>query len=176
MLVGGAVPGDVDGGGACREGDGEEAVVALEVGWEFGGVAGDAPVGEVAEVEDEGFGLREVESEVCRCVGGESVGGWVVGVVGGVGGGGVGGGIGSEGLWVGGEPVGWVVGAEGVVVGEVGGVFVGGSDAVVSGEGLCDGGGGVGWVAGLAVEVDAEEGEGERGQKDGGRREDSSRG
>jgi len=62
LLVKGALPGDVDGGETGGDGDGEEAVVALEVrerseeaaSW---AARSDLPVGIVAEVEDERFGF-----------------------------------------------------------------------------------------------------------------------
>ena len=104
--------GDVDGGGAGGDGEGDEAVVSLEVIGDESSVERDAPGGIVAEIEDEVFGCGGVRSEVSGCRAGAGVGG-------------------GFGVGVGGEPVRGIGGGEGVVVGGDGGVFVGGLGALV---------------------------------------------
>ena len=53
QLIGGMMPGDVDGGGACGEWDDDEAVGAVQALGLRNEVSGDAPVGVVLEVEDQ---------------------------------------------------------------------------------------------------------------------------
>ena len=111
-LVRGMSVGDVYGRWASGDGDGDEAVVSLcELG-DGSLVKGHAPVGIVAEIEDEGLWSGGVECEVSGRVAGLCVErGCIVGILR--------------------EPVGWVVVGEGVVVGGGGGVLVGGVGALV---------------------------------------------
>jgi hypothetical protein len=55
---------DVDGRGAGGDGEGDEAVVSLEVIGDESSVECDAPGGVVAEIEDDVFGCGCVRSEV----------------------------------------------------------------------------------------------------------------
>jgi len=121
---------DVDGGGAGREVEGDEAVVSLEAIGDRGSVELDAPGGVVAEIEDEIFGFGGVEGEACGCWAGDGVGG-------------------GFGVGVGCEPVGWVGGGERIVVGVGWGVLVGGFGALVGLEEGEAGLYGVFFVAGL---------------------------
>ena len=171
LLVGGAAPRDVDGALAAGQLHGDEAVISRGAwivldGHRVGAHPSDVPVGVGAEVEDEDFGLWEVEGEVRGGVRGDGLverDGVVVGVDVGIEFGGGGEGVGRGGVGVGAraEPVAGVVGAEDVVVGVAGRVLVGGGDAVMGSEMLRDGGGAVVGAAGLGVEVEGEEAQGE---------------
>ena len=149
-MIGQAGGGDVDLGGAGRDGDGDEAVFAGLTGGDGGVVEVEGPSGVVAAVEDEGLGDGGCDGEVLRGGAGLGVGG--------------GGGDGVEG-----EPVGRVGEGEGVVVGGDGGVLVGGFGAGGGVELGHAGWDGVFFVAGLVEEAIGRVGEGcDEGESDGG--------
>src|SRR5580698_8834032 len=99
------MPGDVNGGGAAGEGDGKESIIALEVRWKLCAVAGETPVREVAQVEDECLRLREIQDEMPLSLGRYRLFDRKLAGEGRVGCGGVGDCAGSEARRVGGEPV-----------------------------------------------------------------------
>ena len=153
-LCGGCVLCEAEVLGAGGEGQGEEAVGAVEMvracRRESYAVAFDLPGGVVAEIEDQDFGVAEVEVEGDGGGAGVGVGGWW-GVV-----------ICGDGE----ETVARVVVLEGVVVGGGGGVFVGG---LVARGGAEEGVAGLWGVFGVAGLVEGgvggeDEGDGEQWQ------------